>query len=59
MTITKRYTSKVPKDKHEAPFLVVHIPRNIMSQAPQKIMKAYQVVTISSSALEHAFAYKK
>ena len=36
MTITKRYTGEVPKDKHEAPFLVVHIPGNIVSKVPQK-----------------------
>ena len=36
MAITKRYTGDVPKDKHEAPFLVVHIPRTIVSQVPQK-----------------------
>ena len=35
MTITKRYTSEVPKDEHEAPFLVVYIPGNIVSEVPQ------------------------
>ena len=31
MAITEWYTSKIPEDEHEAPFLVVHIPGIIVS----------------------------
>ena len=35
MAITEWYTSKVPEDEHEAPFLVVHIPGIIVSKVHQ------------------------
>lgn len=61
MAVAERYTSQVPKNQHEAPFLVVHVPvtpvsENLMSKTNAS---AYHVVTIDSSAFEHAFAYKK
>ena len=35
MAITEWYTSKIPEDEHEAPFLVVHIPGIIVSKVYQ------------------------
>lgn len=29
VTVSKRYTSQVPENQHEAPFLVVHIPKKV------------------------------
>ena len=57
MTIAERDACKVPKDEHKAPFLVVHIPEIRVSNFCANVEYcAYHVVTIDSSAFEHAFA---
>ena len=60
MAIAEWYTGKVPEDQHKTPLLIVHIPIIQISNVQILISDpAYQVVTMASSAFEHAFAYKK
>lgn len=53
------YPGEVPEDQHESPFLIIHIPADCQSDVFEEIRSTYQLVIISSSALEQALAYRK
>lgn len=60
VAVAERYTSKIPEDKHEAPFLIVHIPgdQSVTSLNKSNICISHHVETMHSSPFAQAFAYK-
>ena len=54
-------TGEIPKNEHETPFLIIHVPFNIREAQNQggKSSGTYQVETIHSSPFEQALAYRR